>query len=189
MTNLPKDLKDYLIENYSFTLPSIVQSSIASDGTTKHGLETMDKSYVEMVVIPAVQKTTLCISSQVGCARACSFCATGLHGLKRNLSVEEIVGQIVLASKLVLPKRITNIVFMGMGEPLDNTEHVLRALKIIQADESISFSPRRTTISTCGVIPGILSLADSGIKTKLAVSLNSALDDKRSSLMPINKIY
>jgi len=105
------------------------------------------------------------------------------------LEVHEIVGQVVLASQLVKPLRITNIVFMGMGEPLDNLTNVMSALEIIQAPEGIAFSPRRTTISTCGIVPSIIKLANSGIRTKLAVSLNSARESKRTELMPINETY
>lgn len=187
--NLPKDFKSYLDERFSFVLPELVTSLSSQDGSVKSGLKLEDGSLVESVLIPDKDKSTLCVSSQVGCSRACAFCATGKMGLSRSLEPHEITGQIILACIQCKPQRLTNIVFMGMGEPLDNLDNVLHALSIIQAPETLAFSPRRTTISTCGIVPGIVKLADSGVKTKLAVSLNSALEDKRSLLMPITKKY
>jgi 23S rRNA (adenine2503-C2)-methyltransferase len=185
MTNLPKDFHRFLLDQFDFSLPIIDHYRQAPDGTVKYRLKLEDASLVEMVLIPARKKQTLCVSSQVGCSRGCSFCATGTMGLSRNLASHEIVGQIMLAQKLCAPEHLTNLVFMGMGEPMDNLEAVLQSLSIIQSDQGISFSPRRTTISTCGVPEGIIRLADSGVKTKLAVSLNSAIDAKRELLMPI----
>jgi 23S rRNA (adenine2503-C2)-methyltransferase len=187
MTNLPADLKQYLAEHYDFCLPKIVDAVTAADETTKYALSLTDGSIIEMVLIPDGNKRTLCVSSQVGCSRACSFCATGRMGLKRNLFIHEIVAQILLASQISAPHRLTNLVFMGMGEPLDNLDNLISCLQIIQDDDGLSFSPRRTTISTCGVTQGIIRLADSGVKAKLAVSLNSAIDEKRNILMPINQ--
>lgn len=186
MSNLPKELKDFIEAELSMSLPCIAFESKAKDGTTKYGLELEDSSFIEMVLMPEAKKSTLCVSSQVGCARDCLFCATGKMGLKRNLETYEIVGQIVLAAKMLFPKPLTNLVLMGMGEPMDNLDNVLSTLQIIQAEDFLSFSPRRTTISTCGVPKGIISLADSGVKAKLAVSLNSAIEEKRSQLMPVN---
>lgn len=189
MTNLPADFKQYLTNRFDLTLPEIDIQKQATDGTTKHRLKLSDGALIEMVLIPDPPKMTLCISSQVGCARACSFCATGGLGLSRNLEVHEIVGQIILAAKLTAPTRITNLVFMGMGEPMDNLSNVLASLKIIQDENTISFSPRRTTVSSCGIPDGIVRLADSMVKTKLAISLNSAIDEKRNQLMPVNKLF
>ena len=141
-----------------------------------------------MVLMPETKKLTLCVSSQVGCARNCAFCATGKMNLHRNLFPHEIVQQFLLASQ-ESTERITNLVFMGMGEPLDNLENVLSAIKLIQDNTTLAFSPRRTTISTCGIIPGIYTLADSGVKVKLAVSLNSARNSIRDELMPVNRKY
>ncbi|MDI3503274.1 MAG: rRNA (adenine2503-C2)-methyltransferase [Candidatus Cloacimonadota bacterium] len=189
MTDLPLTLKDYLLENLSFELPQIALEKAAQDQTTKYSLSLTDGENIEMVIIPAPKKRTLCVSSQVGCARKCSFCATGRWGLTRNLSAAEIVGQILIAASICKPERLTNLVFMGMGEPLDNLENVLKTLQIIQANNTLAFSPRRTTVSTCGIPQQIIKLADSGIKTKLALSLNSAINAKRDNLMPINKIH
>lgn len=189
MSNLPKEMNHFLIQEFSFALPLIDTALQAEDGTTKYRLKLDDAAMIEMVLIPADNKRTLCVSSQVGCARNCSFCATATMGLARNLNPDEIVGQVMLASKLCSPKRLTNLVFMGMGEPMDNLDNVLDSLRIIQAENGLAFSPRRTTLSTCGIPEGIKKIADSGIKTKLAVSLNSAIDDKRDMLMPVNKRY
>ncbi len=189
MTNLPKGLRSILSDYLATSLPKVLAQKESSDGTIKYSLSMNDNKVIEMVLIPTERKNTLCISSQAGCARDCLFCETGKHGLKRNLDTHEIVGQIVMAARQIKPMHISNLVFMGMGEPMDNLESVLKTLRIIQSDKSISISPRKTTISTCGVIPGIIQLADSGIKTKLAVSLNSAIPEKRDLLMPINAIY
>lgn len=189
MTNLPKELKVYLKEHYSLALPEIESKLNSVDGTVKYRLKLADNSLIETVMIPDGKKNTLCVSSQVGCSRGCAFCATARMNLKRNLTSDEIISQMIIASKDLLPAKLTNLVFMGMGEPLDNLDQVLKAISIIQDAQSLGFSPRRTTISTCGVVPGIIQLADSGIKTKLAISLNSAIETKRSELMPITRRY
>lgn len=188
-SNLPKDMIDFLEQEYSFKLPSIAHTTKAKDGTTKFLLNLDDQNKIEMVLIPTAKKRTLCVSSQVGCARLCSFCATGTMGFKRNLETHEIVGQIMHAAKICYPERLSNLVFMGMGEPMDNLLNVLQSLRVIQSDSGLAFSPSGTTVSTCGIPEGIVKLADSRIKTKLAVSLNSAIDNCRSLLMPINRIY
>ena len=194
MSSLPADFKAYLAEQYNFALPELDARYASLDGAVKYRYKMEDGAVIESVLIPEGRKNTLCISSQVGCSRKCSFCATGKMGLSRNLESSEIVSQIILASRecALLPNpgisalRVTNLVFMGMGEPMDNLTNVLQSLKIIQAEGSLAFSPRRTTVSTCGVVPGIIAFADSGVKAKLAISLNSAIDEKRSALMPIN---
>ncbi len=187
MTTLSADLKKALSENYTCRFPEIAKESISQDKTRKYLLLLEDEAHVEMVLIPTETKNTLCISSQVGCSRGCAFCATARLGLTRNLLPSEIVGQVLLAMRLLKDDKLTNLVFMGMGEPLDNYDNVVKAVRILQED--IGFSPRRMTISTCGVIPGIRKLGQSGLKIKLAVSLNSALSWKRDKLMPINRMY
>ena len=189
MTDLPADIKEHLRQNYSLELPNVDARLVSKDGTIKYRLKLADATSIEMVMIPEAKKKTLCISSQVGCSRACAFCATGAAGLTRNLEPSEIIGQFILAARDLMPNRITNLVFMGMGEPLDNLDNVLFALKTMQAEKGLAFSPRRTTISTCGIAPGIRHLADSGVKTKLAVSLNSADSETRLKIMPIEKLY
>ena len=189
MSNLPKHLRDTLIEEYPIHLPLVKQRTLSSDGTTKFLLQLFDKNLIEMVLIPEKEKLTLCISSQVGCLRKCRFCATGYLGFKRNLTADEIIAQVLIALRNHPEKRITNLVFMGMGEPLDNLANVVGAIRLMQDDRLLSFSPRRMTVSTCGVLPGIKKLLNERIKVKLAVSLNSAIQEKREYLMPVAKLY
>ncbi len=189
MSDIARTLRQEVSDNFDFDPPEIIATATSKDGSTKFLLRLEDESLIEMVIIPDQRKNTLCISSQVGCTHNCAFCATGSMKLHRNLQTHEIIGQIMLAAKHLQPQTLTNLVFMGMGEPLDNLPNVLDALILIQSDDGLSFSPRRTTISTCGIIPGIRALADSGIRTKLAVSLNSAIDEVREGLMPINRRY
>ena len=187
MHNIPQTVKDYLIAHYSFNLPDIAEISHSDDDSTKFLLQLTDNENIEMVVMPNSKKQTLCISSQVGCSRKCRFCATGNIGLIRNVSYTEIVSQVFLS--LQQSNSLTNIVFMGMGEPLDNFENVIKAIQILQHEKMFSFSPRRITLSTCGIVPEIYRLADTKLKLKLAVSLNAIFDEKRSYLMPINQKY
>jgi 23S rRNA (adenine2503-C2)-methyltransferase len=189
MSDLPQDFRKEINEIIPLYIPQIEKVTESKDGSKKYLLKLHDKEYIEMVLMPADGKVTLCVSSQVGCARKCRFCATGELGLKRQLMTSEIVGQILLGMKEAGESKLTNIVYMGMGEPMDNLDNVLQSFKIIQHDKCLKFSPRRITVSTCGVTPGIFKLADSGIKVKLAVSLNSALNHKRDVLMPINFKY
>ncbi len=189
MTDLPKDVKAWLVDSFDTRMPTLAQCLTSKDGTRKYRLRLADGANIEMVLIPEGKKRTLCVSSQVGCARKCAFCATGTMGLTRNLEPHEIVQQVLIAMRELLPERLTNIVLMGMGEPLDNLDRVLDAVRILQSPSGVCFSPRHTTLSTCGVIPGILKLASTGLKIKLAVSLNSALDPVRDLLMPVNRQY
>lgn len=189
MTNLSQLLRLDLAQRYSLALPQILQKRESADGTRKYLLGLGDGATIEMVLIPAGEKHTLCVSSQVGCARNCQFCATATLGLKRNLRPHEILGQIYLAMQQLDGQRLTNLVFMGMGEPLDNYDNLLFAIGNLQHEKMFSFSPRRITVSTCGVVPRIKALADSGLKVKLAVSLNAAVPRKREQLMPVTKQY
>ncbi|MFO7896406.1 MAG: 23S rRNA (adenine(2503)-C(2))-methyltransferase RlmN [Candidatus Cloacimonadales bacterium] len=189
MSNLPKSLRQSLAAELDTVLPKIISQQISSDGTSKFLLQLVDASQIEMVLMPAAKKNTLCLSSQVGCARACQFCATATLGWQRNLQVSEILAQVYLAKQFLGEQKLTNLVFMGMGEPLDNLANVIRAIKILQHEQTFSFSPRRITVSTSGIIPGIKQLAASGLKVKLAVSLNAALESKRDILMPVNRLY
>ncbi len=189
MTTLPESLRQKLKNDFHNFLPEIIKVDISKDGTKKFLLSLNDDNKIEMVLIPNDKKNTLCISSQVGCARNCSFCATASLGLIRNLEVYEILSQVFLAIKELEENKLTNIVLMGMGEPLDNLQNVIKAVKILQEEQSFSFSPRRITISTCGIIPKLKKLADCGLKVKLAVSLNSAIQEKREQLMPVCRKY
>jgi 23S rRNA (adenine2503-C2)-methyltransferase len=189
MSTLPQNLREELATKFENFLPEVIKVDISKDGTKKFLLSLIDDNKIEMVLIPNDKKNTLCISSQVGCARNCSFCATASLGLIRNLEVYEILSQVFLAIKELKENKLTNIVLMGMGEPLDNLQNVIKAVKILQDEQCFSFSPRRITISTCGIIPELKELADSGLKIKLAVSLNSAIQEKREQLMPACKKY
>lgn len=188
MTDLAPNFKAALISAFDLSLPTITEKLISRDGSSKYKLVLADGVPIEMVLMPQDKKQTLCVSTQTGCARACSFCATGRLKKRRNLLSHEIVQQILMAQWDADPP-LTNLVFMGMGEPLDNLDNVLDALSMIQHERTLAFSPRRTTISTCGIVPGIQRLADSGMKVKLAVSLNAARAEIRDQLMPVNKLY
>ncbi len=193
MTNLPIRMRNQLSEKAGVYLPELINTKTSIDGTEKYLMRLRDGAVIEMVLIKEVSKSgkskrTLCISSQVGCRFACSFCATASLGFKRNLNVEEITGQFLLAEQISGDK-LTNLVFMGMGEPLDNYENVCKAIRILQEDRLISFSPRRITVSTCGLVPEIERLSDEGINLKLAVSLNAAEQTLREKIMPITKRY
>jgi 23S rRNA (adenine2503-C2)-methyltransferase len=202
MTNLPNALRDRLPTLLGLEMPIVLEKAESRDGTTKFLLDLYDHRTVEMVLIPGVRRTaegrqipkhTLCMSSQTGCARGCAFCATAKIGKFRSLETWELVAQVLLAARILEdrdpPARLTNIVMMGMGEPMDNLDQVSHALSILQNERCMSFSPRRITLSTSGVAPGIDRLTESGLKVKLAVSLNSAIDAKRSEIMPINRQY
>jgi len=189
MTNIPLVLRERLTERFDTAKPQIVNVFHSTDGSAKFLLGLADKHMIEMVYMPSEKKNTLCLSVQVGCSRGCMFCATGGLGLVRDLSVAEILWQIFIAFGYFPNQKLTNIVFMGMGEPLDNLENLLAAIDVIQHEEGLCFSGRRITVSTCGVIPKIYELLERKVKVKLAVSLNSAIDEKRTLLMPINKLY
>lgn len=194
MSNLPKDFKKYLSENYFFSKLKVLDKIRNSDNTTiKILLELQDGNTIEMVIMRYTDKdhsknrNTLCISSQVGCSVGCPFCATGKAGFIRNLECEEIVEQIQIANEYLknFDAKVNNVVFMGMGEPLLNRNNVLKAAEIFNKDYNIS--SRRITISTSGIIEGIKFLADNDLKYVLAISLHGSRNDLRDFLVPINK--
>ncbi len=189
MTTLPRSLREKLTDDLTFFMPEIIKEQLSRDGTRKFLLRLYDNAQIEMVLIPYKEKNTLCVSSQVGCSRECQFCATGSLGLVRNLETYEILVQILLAKRILNDKKLTNIVFMGMGEPLDNYDNLIKAVTILQHDLGFKFSPRRITLSTVGIIPKIDKLSESGLKLKLAVSLNSAIQEKREIIMPVAVKY
>ncbi|MBU2492181.1 MAG: 23S rRNA (adenine(2503)-C(2))-methyltransferase RlmN [Bacteroidetes bacterium] len=190
MQNLPKALREKLNEGCSLkTLDLItVQDSVLS-GTKKYLFRTEDEKNIESVVIPEKDRSTLCISTQVGCPLDCKFCATGLMGYKRNLTVGEIVDQYFMAAKENGKKSITNIVYMGMGEPLLNFNNTLKSLQIFTTELNTAISRNRITVSTSGIPNKIKELADSEIRVKLALSLHSCFENIRTLIMPINKKY
>ena len=189
MKNFPKALRKKLAEETSvFSLYSRGKMISDATGTEKYLLVTEDNRAIEAVIIPEGKRTTLCISTQVGCPLDCKFCATGLMGFKRNLTASEIIDQYLLLQN-DYEKQITNIVFMGMGEPLLNYENTLKAIEIFISEETRGLSKNRITVSTAGIPPKIIALADSGMRVKIALSLHSTFDETRSKLMPVNKKY
>jgi len=196
MTNITKGLRAELAAAFSLERPEIVERQISVDGTRKYLIRMAPGIEVETVFIPAVSKTgALCVSSQVGCTLTCTFCHTGRQRLVRNLSAAEIALQVMVAKDDLdewpsseAGRKLTNIVFMGMGEPLYNTDNVARALDIICDPEGLSFGRRRITISTSGVVPEIVSVGER-TKAMLAISLHAANDELRTQIMAINKKY
>lgn len=190
MSNLSKDLRTKLASDFS--LPALVTDATqySSDGTVKSRFKTFDGHMIEGVLIPTEERKTACVSSQIGCSLSCKFCATGYMDRKRNLSYDEIVDQVVLInreSEKVFEKKLTNIVFMGMGEPLLNYTNVLKAIERISAEDGLFMSPRRITVSTAGVAKQIKMLGDDMVRFKLALSLHAPNDAKRNQIMPINE--
>jgi 23S rRNA (adenine2503-C2)-methyltransferase len=195
MTDLAKDFRAQLLERAEVKLPEIVKTQVASDGTRKWLLSGGNDQAFEMVFIPEEDRGTLCISSQVGCALDCSFCSTAQQGFNRNLTAAEIVGQVWLAIRELSREQgwktgddriITNIVLMGMGEPLANFRNVIPAIRIFLDDLGFDISRRRVTLSTSGLVPQIYKLAEE-VNCALAVSLHAPNDELRSQLVPINR--
>lgn len=189
MTNLSKSLRNYLAENCTITAPEIVQEQIATDGTCKWLMQTACGNRIETVFIPEQERGTLCVSSQVGCALACSFCSTAQQGFNRNLTTAEIIGQLYVAqNRLGIEHKITNVVLMGMGEPLLNFDAVVSAMNLMMEDFAYGLSKRRVTVSTSGVVPAMYRLTEV-CDVSLAVSLHAVTDELRDELVPINKKY
>lgn len=194
MTNLSKKLRAHLNKYAQIQLPKIIKTQKSRDKTIKWLLELEDKNYIEMVFIPEKTRGTLCISSQVGCPLKCSFCFTGRLGFKRNLTTAEIIGQVWLASRELSEKngqhdaKITNVVLMGMGEPLLNFDNVITATNLIMDDLAYGLSKYRVTLSTAGIVPKIEKLSKVS-DIALAVSLHAPNDKLRDQLVPINKKY
>ena len=195
MSSFSKDLRAKLAENFTISRPKIVTEQLSSDKTRKWLFEFKDGQRIETVYIPEADRGAVCISTQVGCAMGCRFCHTGSQRLTRNLSAGEIVGQFMVARdeygewNLAGEKRmLSNIVLMGMGEPLQNYDNVVKAVKILTDGEGIAVSKRRITLSTSGIIPHIRNL-DRDLGVKLAVSLHASNNEQRTEIMPINKKY
>ena len=194
MTNLSKALREELADNCEIRLPEIVTCEESQDGTKKWLVRVEGGSCIEMVYIPERERGTLCISSQVGCSLDCSFCATGKQGFHRDLTSAEIIGQLWLAADSFSQfskksaRKISNVVMMGMGEPLMNFENVVDAMTLMLEDNAYGLSKRRVTLSTSGVVPQLDKLGDL-IDVSLAISLHAANDELRNSLVPINKKY
>jgi 23S rRNA (adenine2503-C2)-methyltransferase len=190
MSNIPKTIRNEVRNEIELqTLNYFHSEQSENTKTKKYIFAARDNSKIESVIIPEETRTTLCISTQVGCPLDCQFCATGLMGYRRNLSAGEIFDQYMLAAKDYGKDKITNIVYMGMGEPLLNYQNTLKSLKIFANELTKGISIKKITISTAGIAPKIRELADSGINVKIALSLHSCFEDMRSKLMPINQKY
>ena len=190
MTDLSRDLRAALAAEFAVTTPQVVTRERSTDGTEKFLLQLVDGRQIESVFIPDTPSMTFCLSTQVGCAMACSFCLTGKMGLVRNLSAGEIAGQVrVLAGALDLRDRKFNIVLMGMGEPLHNYDETMRALRILNDEHGFAMSPRRMTLSTVGVLPALDRMAREPIMPNLAISLHAPTDTLRGELVPLNRKY
>lgn len=190
MTNLSKALRETLQNHFVLTSLQVDATQYSADGTIKTRFKTFDGHMIEGVLIPTETRMTACVSSQVGCSLTCKFCATGKMERKRNLQYDEIFDEVVLINQQaerVYGKKLSNIVFMGMGEPLLNYKNLIKAVERISAPDGLGMSPRRITVSTAGVSKMIRQLGDDNVKFKLALSLHAANDFKRNEIMPINE--
>ncbi len=189
MTNLPKQLINFLSDTCYISCAKIERKLVSKlDDTVKYLFSFLDGESVESVVMKYNHGYTICISTQVGCKMGCTFCATGKSGYSRNLTASEMLSQIESAQK-DLGIRISNVVLMGMGEPLDNYDNVIRFLKLVSSENSLNIGMRHISLSTCGVVPKIYELADLELQLTLSVSLHAPNDEIRSTTMPINKAY
>ncbi len=196
MTNLPAVLRAALAAEFDLRELKLLHAQGGADTTRKFLIELGDGQSIETVLIPAsvglygdrADRFTLCVSTQVGCAYGCKFCASGLNGFRRNLTPAEIVGQLLLVER-ESGRKVNNLVFMGMGEPLANYEHVLRSVRILNASWGLGLGARKITISTSGLAPQIERLAGEGLQVRLAISLHGARDEVRDQIMPVNRKY
>lgn len=189
MTNLSKQLRDSLSEQYVIKFCEVERKSVSAlDGTVKYLFKLYDGQFIESVLMKYKYGYSLCVSTQVGCRMNCAFCATGVGGFMRNLSASEILSQIHAAQN-DMDIKVSHIVLMGMGEPMDNYENVIRFLKLVNNDDGLNIGMRNISLSTCGVIPGIKKLQDENLQLTLSVSLHAPNDTVRTKLMPVNKKY
>ncbi len=189
MKNVPAALQERLKNDFLLDRKTPAKEQGARDETQKFLFLLRDKQTIETVLIPAENRNTICVSSQAGCKFRCGFCASGIGGWSRNLNCSEIVDQVLFVKDKLPNHDLSNIVFMGVGEPLDNYENVIKAVKIINSSDGINFGARHITISTCGLIPQIKKLSREGLQIELAVSLHGSNNDMRNVLMPVNKKY
>jgi 23S rRNA (adenine2503-C2)-methyltransferase len=189
MSDLSLELRNILKNNFYFSELKAKEIKKSHDSTEKFLLELEDGSFIESALIPTEKRNTICLSTQVGCRFCCKFCASAIGGFKRNLSTAEIISQVLFIKKHASDKRITHIVLMGTGEPLDNYENVLKAIRIFNSVQGLNIASRRITISTSGLIPGIKRLSKENLQIELSVSLHAADNKTRNMLMPINKKY
>lgn len=191
MKNLPQDLRDQLAKDFVWKPCKIAKKEMSKDGTAKFLFDLDDQEKIETVFIPATTRATVCVSTQAGCKFGCKFCASGIGGWKRNLSAVEILTQIlyVKAEAQRQQKSLSHIVFMGTGEPLDNYDNLMKAVRVINSPKGLNIAARRITISTCGLVPKIKKLGEEGLQVELAVSLHGSGNEMRDPLMPVNKKY
>lgn len=189
MTNLPQRLREFLKENAYLACAEIIRVQRSKlDDTVKYLFRLVDGEYVEGVLMRYHHGRSMCISSQVGCKMGCTFCATGKSGFSRSLTASEMIAQI-RSAEIDCSERISNIVLMGMGEPFDNYDNVIRFLKLVSSEDSLHIGMRHITVSTCGIVPRIIDFADLGLQCGLSVSLHAPNDEARSRTMPVNRRY
>jgi 23S rRNA (adenine2503-C2)-methyltransferase len=190
MSDVSKELRHTLAEKFSFPALTVDATQFSNDGTIKSRFSTYDGYKIEGVLIPTEKRNTACVSSQIGCSLTCKFCATGKMDRKRNLDYDEIYNQVALIneqSEKSYNKKLSNVVFMGMGEPLLNYKNVLKAIDMLTSNDGLAMSPKRITVSTAGVAKMIRQLGDDKVRFNLALSLHAADDKKRNEIMPINE--
>lgn len=189
MKNIPKSLKEKLKENFKISIPKIVKAYESKvDGTIKLLLALEDGNIIETVVMRYKHGNSICVSTQIGCRMGCKFCASTIDGRERNMTSGEILSEVMVAQKYI-GERISNIVLMGSGEPLDNYDNVIKFLRIVNADYGLNIGQRHITLSTCGLVPEIYKLADEDMQVTLAISLHAFSDEKRREIMPIANKY
>lgn len=189
MKNLPPALRQRLAADFGLFSPPVPHRDVSRDQTTKFLFTLADKEKIESVLIPTPSRRSVCLSTQAGCKFGCRFCASGLGGWKRNLSCAEILDQILYIQRNCGGTPLSHVVFMGTGEPLDNYDNLIKAIRIINSPLGLNIAARRITISTCGVIPKIEQLAQEGLQIELAVSLHGFDNESRNLLMPVNRKY
>lgn len=194
MTSVKKDLRTYMKENYVANPVSILEKFVGKSGTIKYLFRLTDGNLIEGVYMPHDYGNTICVSTQIGCRMGCTFCASGLDGLLRNLTPGEILGQVIAVNRdnggaLKEDRAVTNIVLMGSGEPFDNYDNVLKFLDLVSAENGINISERNISLSTSGLADKVRKFADSGHKVTLSISLHAPFDNLRSALMPVNKAF
>lgn len=188
MTDIPKTLIAELKRRFTAGSLKLQERLVSKDGTEKFLWELADGNYVESVLLSEKKRKTICLSTQVGCKFKCPFCASGTGGFKRDLMSSEIIEQLIFVQKLC-QIRVTNVVFMGMGEPLDNFGELAKSIHMINSSEGIGVGARKITVSTCGIVPGILKLKDLGLQVELSISLHATRDNLRNELVPANRKY
>lgn len=191
MSDVSKIFREELNRDFCLTLPNIYKKQEAKDGTIKLLLELEDGSKIETALMPYRYGNAICVSSQVGCNMACAFCASGLLKKRRNLEVHEIVGQVLVMNQLLEEKgqHVSHVVVMGTGEPFDNYDNVIDFIRIINHPKALAIGARHISVSTCGIVPGIMKYAKEGLQSNLAISLHAPNDEIRNKIMPISKGY